>query len=256
MIVIKNFKDNFLDTNIKKFVKQVRKKYSLIFKAIFSFNNLSKDIEKHFVKENVKDVDIYVFTIFNKIHNIFQSAVLLTERGLCNDALILLRTMYESIFKMKYAIKEEKNLDIIINDELLKQKGILKKIKKYKLFEYMEEEDIVIKLKEIEEKITDKKQLNTETLSEDVGMNEQYIIYKYLCNYVHNNFSAIIEKVKETEEGIVIESGFDCENICSTLLFLLEGFKDAIKCISNYLEMPEYFLSAEKIMKNLEVTTN
>ena len=32
--------------------------------------------------------------------------------------------------------------------------------------------------KEIEEKITDKKQLNTETLSEDVGMNEQYIIYK------------------------------------------------------------------------------
>lgn len=217
MIVRKNFKDNFLDTNIKKFVKQVRKKYSLIFKAIFSFNNLSKDIEKHFVKENVKDVDIYVFTIFNKIHNIFQSAVLLTERGLCNDALILLRTMYESIFKMKYAIKEEKNLDIIINDELLKQKGILKKIKKYKLFEYMEEEDIVIKLKEIEEKITDKKQLNTETLSEDVGMNE---------------------------------------NICSTLLFLLEGFKDAIKCISNYLEMPEYFLSAEKIMKNLEVTTN
>ena len=118
-MIFKNnkLKFGFLDKNVKKLVKQVRKKHPLTYEVIFSYNSLASEIEKNFVKENPTNIDIYVFTVFNQIHTTFQSGIILTERGLCSDALILLRTMYESLFKMKYVIKDDNHINDIINDD-------------------------------------------------------------------------------------------------------------------------------------------
>lgn len=247
----KKIKFGFLDKNVKKLVKQVRKKHPLTYEVIFSYNSLASEIEKNFVKENPTNIDIYVFTVFNQIHTTFQSGIILTERGLCSDALILLRTMYESLFKMKYVIKDDNNINDIINDDYVRERNTLNRIKKKKLFMFINEEKLLKRLEELNSLIESSKMLGTSKLVDKLEMQEQYIYYKYLCNYVHNNFSTILEKLKETEEGILIDGGFDCNNIHSTLILFIECFQYSIETISNYLNMPKYCEKLEDINKKL-----
>ena len=96
--------NGFLDERLDGCVKNFRKENSKYYNIVFKFNKLAYDIENYLTISNPSTADLFIFATFIQIHKSFQSFITLMERGMLDESQIILRNMYEKLFKMKFVI--------------------------------------------------------------------------------------------------------------------------------------------------------
>lgn len=186
-------KNGCIDNNMDLVVNDYRKKNKKIFDYVFKLDNYLNKLEKNLKKENPKDYDVYIIITFVQIHNSFQSFIALLERGMYDDSQIILRSLYDKMIKCLYVIHNNSNFEIIKQDDTDQTIKLFNFVVNHKDFF---KEDIVNKynvtLNELKKNIKHDekgkriKLKSNEKLCKEIGNQELYFVYKFLCGYTHN----------------------------------------------------------------------
>lgn len=257
MIQEEILKNGFLDEKLELSVKDLRSSYANEYQMIKELNELMYEIEKEFIGKESSTRDIYVYTIFSQIHNSCQTYILLIERGLYADSQIILRSIYEKIFKLMIVIKDESYLKRFLKDSLNQSMSILKRIDDKKIFELIPKDIVNNRIKEFSDalyRMNDVKfSPDLGQISEKINMDKQYIYYKLLSEYTHNDLVVLMEQLIFEDEGVVINGSQIYEGeISEEILRYTECIEYTIKDLSEYLGKTIYYKKLQYIQVKYE----
>lgn len=217
---------DFLDEKIYVLVKEIREKHKSLYDQIFKINELFlKDIYNSFDKSmnNIDDSEIYIQANIAEIHKSFQSTIILFERGLHNDAMIILRGIYEKTFVLKAIINNPENIKFLFGKTNNNAKTMHDNLENGRLPSYI---NLIYRIKEIYKKYKTKKIYEW---AKKAGMEEEYCCqYAILSNYTHYDLKVAKEDLINTDGNITINTDFKFNNFDDLLGDLLNIFKKAI----------------------------
>lgn len=248
--------NGFLDDNLNFEVNRIRKENLEAYQLVEELNKLLYEIEQSFIKENASKDELYVYTTFNQIHISCQTYIILIERGLYGDSQIILRAIYEKIFNLKMVMLDGGYLKRILKDSLNQSCSTLKKMKSDKIFELLEEDIVDNRINEFEKVINNmseiKETMNLSDIADKVGMRRQYIYYKLLCEYAHNDLAVLMQNLKFEEEGVIIKGGQTYGEILDEILKFVECVEYTIRAISDYLNVNSFVKKLENLQLKYE----
>ncbi len=218
-----NYQDWVLDkvTNAKV-VKAIHEQYKEEFDFLYKLNDELIKLEILLdSRVNKEGAEAFILANFITVHKTFQAVVLLLESGLQDDAIALLRGIFERIVNIKCAMDENIYPIIMLNgvaEKLQKIKSVRKQDTETANVENSMLDDMESQL-EIEKekllgvihniaKIKDKKgKYSLRDLAVFADM-EQYHNYMYpvLCSKVHSDLSDIMLKICENQYGAYIDA--------------------------------------------------
>ena len=145
------------------------------------------------------EVQKYFLLFWGEMHKTYQSIILLTQRGLEEDAFTLLRRLYEMLFKLLAISKDKANIERIKKDESYEYYKFNKKIKNNEPgMEIFKERNV-----NFDEAIGEKT-----TVAEWAKLAEMTNVYNLeyaiLCNSSHAGYSSINSSSKKNESEIMI----------------------------------------------------
>lgn len=254
-------KNGFLDEKLELSVKDLRLAHKDAYHMARELNELMYEIEKEFIGKKSTSRDLYIYTVFSQIHNSCQTYILLVERGLYADSQIILRSIYEKIFKLMIVIEDAEYLKRFLKDSLKKGMSTLNKIKSKKLFKLISEDIVDSKIKEFNDALN---RMNDVKLPSDLGkiseiikMDLQYIYYKLLSEYTHNDLVVSMKHLIFEDEGVIINGSQIYEGkIPEEILRYTECVEYAVKALSNYLNKPNYYNKLQNIQEKYDYLWN
>ena len=110
MYIKKVLENGFLDKEIQVEVDRIRRENLEVYSIIRELNILCYELEEKFNKTKGTNIDIYLLRSFTQIHTSFQAYITLLERGLYEDSQIILRSMYDKIFKTLFVLSDNTSL--------------------------------------------------------------------------------------------------------------------------------------------------
>ena len=217
-----NYQDWVLDkvTNAKV-VQAIHEQYKEEFDFLYKLNDELTKLEILLdSRVNKEGAEAFMLANFITVHKTFQAVVLLLESGLQDDAIALLRSIFERIVNIKCAMDENIYPIIMLN-------GVTEKLRKIKIVRRQDTETINVEnnmLEDMESQLEiEKKELldvirDTEKIKDKKGKYllsdlavfadmKQYHNYMYpvLCSKVHSDFSEIMLKICEEQYGAYID---------------------------------------------------
>lgn len=257
MITEKKLKNGFLDEELVLEVNKIRNKNKELYLIIEKINSLLYEIENNYEKDDGTNVELYVFTTFSQIHISIQSYIILLERGLYDDAQIVLRSTYDKLFKCLYVLENDKALDILDQDNVNSQLTLYKYILNNKLFDYVPEEKLKVGIQELEKrrKLKDNGKIikcpDNKDISEKLNLPETYIHYKILSHYTHNSVFVINSKLIETDAGYLINQNIQHGNFKDEVIKAIICLGYIISPICDYLGLENIKKEFDNEVKNL-----
>lgn len=209
-------KNGLLDNNIDVIINKKRKEFDKLYQIIFELNDLFLQIiNNNIINSFSYDKDIYIYTTLFEIHSSFQSIIILLERGLENNAEILLRSLFEKKFKLFAVIKNDIN---------------------YKL---------IIKEKNKEENISTRKWAKYANLLED------YKIYSELSNSVHHNVNTITNLV-ENKNNIIKINTYSFDNFEKNITIAITNTIQCLIEVLRYKNIKILNKEIKNILRNIK----
>lgn len=254
-------KNGFLDEKLELSVKDLRFAHKDAYHMASELNELMYEIEQEFIGKESTSIELYIYTVFSQIHNSCQTYILLVERGLYADSQIILRSIYEKIFKLMIVIEDEGYLKRFLKDSLKQGISTLNRIKSKKLFKLISEDIVDSRIKEFTDALN---QMNEVKLPSDLGkisemikMDMQYIYYKLLSEYTHNDLVVSMKHLIFEDEGVIINGSQIYEGkIPEEILRYTECVEYAVKALSNYLNKPNYYNKLQNIQEKYDYLWN
>ena len=256
-MIKKELADGFLDKDLIFEVDKIRNDNKKLYDIIKKINITFYSLEMHFEKSNPSNVDLYVFTTFSQIHISFQSCVLLLERGLYEDFQIILRSIYDKIFKCLYVLEDKNNLEVLYQDNVGNQISLNKYISECELYSYIPKDKLMKVTAELEKEVKLNKNgkkikmPDNRMICNQLGIKEAYIHYKLLSNYTHCSISVIDSKLIEDEYGLLINQGINHGDFYDEISKLILCLNYIVKPICNYLKLDDINNSFEKLLEEL-----
>ena len=242
-------KNGLLDKNIEFLVDNVRNKYFKQYNLVFSINDLFlKIINENIFNTFSNDREIYIYTTLFEIHSSFQSIILLLERGLLNNAEIILRSIYEKKFKLFAVIKDKRNYNRILDEReyYAAETALTINNSKNKQFNHLKDK-INLNLYNLEN--YKKKKTSTKKWALYAGLiDEYYKQYSIFSSAVHHDIITLTNLVENKSNGIKINT------------YSYDNFEDRIKitcevtlqCLNKVLE----YKNINKFNKNIKTILN
>lgn len=243
------FKNGYLDVKVNQVVRDVRKCYKPFFVVIFCLNRLAYNIiNNDDVKEYKTDRDIYIYSIFGEILNAFQSSIILFERGLNDDGEIVLRCIYDKVFKMFAVINDEKNYELVTNDRNYYARKMANTIINGKQFEHLKEE---AKKRDYSEVIC--QQTHISKWAELANMTDVYEKeYALLSSSVHCDVITLKNKIGANGTQLVINNSFDYKDLHHMLLIACDIYIKVLSAFLNYVGIKKYDRKINNIDKKIK----
>lgn len=193
----------FLSPNISEEIARIRTLHSSVFDLCERLNELTHDILFSLSIDTEDVQQSLVVCLFQRAASLFQGAVIMTERGMHAETIILLRSLLEVVFRIA-AIS--KNRDIAkayaLEDEAHRRKWINKfNLLSDEMKEAVGNPEHDELLEEIKQNIKDKniKELSTQWFAEQAGLADTYhSVYSVLSRTVHVN-------VRDLESLLVLD---------------------------------------------------
>lgn len=250
--------EGFLNDEIQIVVDNKKEENKDIYQLIYKYNSLCYKLEKTFEKDNSNNVELYLFTTFSEIHTSFQSYIILLERGLYEDAQIILRSIYDKIFNILYVFDDFKNFELLFQKQVYLNIKLCEYIEENKLYDYMTKEKIVknkekyIKLRKLNEKGKQIQPLDNKKICEKLNLEELYVHYKLLSDYTHNGFSVVESRIIQKEDGIIIDQNFKFGKLLDEVAKVIGILDYVIRKICEYLKLEDLCKKFEEIENELE----
>ena len=208
--------NGFLGEEIDSWIKKYQTENSELYDFYLDINQFAhkKVFELSIHDDNGQEV--IASSLYMRLLSQYQSVLILSERGMVNEAKIILRAMLDGLFILSAISKDEKYMRYYINEDIDKRIELLKYIKdnKEEFFEYantvMTKEEIQSLLLELKEKketlekegFKRKKRLSTREWAELSGMEEMYYkIYSQFNYAVHGLARELEQYVIKNDSG-------------------------------------------------------
>ena len=107
--------DGFIDLMINENLIKFRNKYKNEYALIRETKNLLECMQHKFIDQDVPINEMYIATALVELNKLFQSAILLFERGLLESGNIIIRSCLELSFKIVELIKNKSFFDDMIH---------------------------------------------------------------------------------------------------------------------------------------------
>ena len=202
--------DEFIDLIVNDclfdFRKEHRDEYEIINRLINLFRNCEEQLEG--LESNRENKFILASII--QLNKLYQSSVILLERGLKESANIIIRSILELSLKVISVIHNEKFLDILLNDEAIELKKLLNEIKENKFFDMIPQKTVDEYIKTCEENIdiNIKEKPTVYKMAYNNNLKKVYTFYRLQCDYAHQNTNIVAGIVKETDKVCYVDGNF------------------------------------------------
>ena len=215
--------DGFLDLKLNEIITTFRQKYSAEYSVVFKIKSFLDEAQDCFIGKTVSKQDMFLSASIMELNKLFQSAVLLFERGLPSSANIIVRSILELSFKIIELIKNENFLQEMIMDANLKTLKTLNDIKNNKLYDVVPPDLVEQLLEDCQQKKSQNSNVNigASNLADRNGLKKEYILYRTYCDYTHQSLSAIYENIDITPQGVTLDGDLRLTNFSESLALLI-----------------------------------
>ena len=215
--------DGFLDLKLNTIITAFRQEHNAEYAVVFKVKSFLDEAQDCFVGKKVSKQDMFLSASIVELNKLFQSAVVLFERGLPSSANIIVRSILELSFKIIELIKNENFLQEMIMDSNLKTLKTLNDIKNNKLYNVVPSDLVEELLEDCRRKKTQSCNVNigASALADRNGLKKEYILYRTYCDYTHQSLSAINEIIDITSQGVTLDGDIKLTNFSESLALLI-----------------------------------
>lgn len=241
-------KDMYLDLKINGKILGFRRKYNEEYEIILHFNSFFYKILEILSKKGVEQKNMYIIAAVAQLHKLYQSCILLFERGLKDIAYILIRSIIELTFKIKAVLNDEEFIDKMLLNELHETKKFLNYIKEKELFDIVPENQLKDYIELNNRKIAGRKkeEITNKKIADDYKMTKEYLVYKFHCDDIHQSTNAISKLIKKTENGFLIDIDLQLSDFKESIAWLLSISFEVFDVLFNQ------YLCCEELEKEYE----
>ena len=207
----------FLSTEINDCIPIFRKRFASEYELIDQINEFYYDLQNCFVGHEATLEIVYYLTALTELHKLYQSVILLLERGLDSSANIVMRSTIELTLKLLEAIRNPGQIDAFIAHDEETHLKILKEFQKNSGIEI----DTPISNDKVSSEHKKYKHLTTRELAEQNECGPLYTIYRLLCDDTHQSPYVLGQHIEKTENGVLVDAGFQLEKFRQTLALLI-----------------------------------
>ena len=264
--------DGFLGSEMESWIKKYRKENKELFSFCYELNQVAHKTLSKLIIHNKDGQEILSSAMFTRILSQYQSVIVLVERGMINEAKIILRTMLDGLFILVAMTKDRKYMNYYINDDIEKRKGSLNQFSKNpgdhfsELKEQLPEEEIAKLLQELSEEKASKElegvkytsRISTKKWAEFAELEHLYYkVYSLLNSAVHGLSRELEQYAEIDDDGEIVgmNSGPCIEGIGIALTTASDFLIIVLMNIHDFFELDK--LELEKLhMRNNEIPIN
>ena len=215
--------DGFLDLKLNAIITAFRQEHNAEYAVVFKIKSFLDEAQDCFVRKKVSKQDMFLSASIMELNKLFQSAVLLFERGLPSSANIIVRSILELSFKIIELIKNENFLQEMIMDINSETLKTLNNIKNEKLYELMPQDRLEQLLEDCQQKKSQSGNVNigAYNLADRNGLKKEYILYRTYCGYTHQSLSSIDEFIETTPQGVTLDGDLRLADFSESLALLI-----------------------------------
>ena len=217
--------DGFLDLKLNEELSAFREKHQSKYLVVFKLKAFLDEVQNCFIGKTVSKQDMFLSASIIELNKLFQSAVLLFERGIPESANIVVRSVLELSFKIMELIRNENFLQEMIMDLNSKTLKTLNDVKNYKLYDVVPQNLVNQLIAECKQKRSQNGNSNISigacNLAERNGLKKEYILYRTYCDYTHQSLNAIDEIIDITPEGVNMNGDLRLDDFAESLALLI-----------------------------------
>ena len=201
--------EGFLDFKINECLPKFREEHKEEYKVVIKLMQLFNSLKDKFVGKNASEQDIFLLSSIIELNKLFQSAVLLFERGIPSSANIIVRTILELSLNIVETVKNKEHIQEIMLNEIKETRSTVNIAKEFKRLDLIPAE----KIQEIQEAydcLSDNKpvkQTSVKDLAQKNGFEVEYLLYRTYCGNTHTSASVLAKNFKASSSGIVFDAG-------------------------------------------------
>lgn len=245
----------FLDLEINKYIPSFRNEHKEEYSIIVAIIDLFKILKNKLVGKTIQRKDLFLISSIVELDRLFQSAVILSERGLPEAANIIIRTILELSFNIVDALYNENHSKRILEKENNKINGTINIIKNYKMLDFLDCQEIDETKESNQKTIYKKDYLDfVKTLAEKYGLKKEYLLYRSYCADTHMSPSVLLKNYEIGSSGVQFDSGVklnDFKNNMSILIgivmkpiqYFIEIYVDDDKIDNLYWEICDRYVT-------------
>lgn len=245
--------DGFFDLKINEQIPQFRNIYKKEYELIRAIKTLFDKVSHNFIGQTITENELYLSTAIVEINKLFQSAVVLFERGLLESGNIIIRSCLELSFKIIELTKNENfvhDMKKEVNSETRSTLNIINEKKLYNLIPKETVDELLSKLNLKEPKF----KINAIQLAEKNDLLDAYIIYRLYCNESHQSMATLSEIQIFDGEGVRLNGNLRLEDFSKAIYMLISvvviPFPTLIEKFSDYVELKEQYEALAEDIKN------
>lgn len=245
--------DSFLDLKLNENLRAFREKHRSKYLVLFKLKAFLDEVQNCFIDKTVSKQDMFLSASIIELNKLFQSAVLLFERGLPESANIVVRSVLELSFRIIELIRNDDFLQEMIfdiNSEALNTLNYIKKKGMYDIIDQNYLEQLLNSCNELNSK-NNRSDIRVSQLAKRNGMEKEYILYRTYCDYTHQSAKVIDEIVEIKPNGVNLNGGLRLDDFSESIAMLASitmiSFQDIVRhpLIHEKMESQFYLLQNE-----------
>lgn len=218
-----NLDDEFLDLKLNKYLPNFRNEHNAEYTIVFELISLFNAIEEKFAGKPDVEQNRYLLSAIVELDKLFQSAVLMFERGLPRSGNIIVRTILELSLNVVDIVKNKSHIQEKAVSNTYEIISTLNIMKQHKVYNFLSEEKIVELLNTYEPLVKDKKNRKhkPKELAEKHKFILEYLLYRMYCNDSHISLRALEENVVNAPEVVFVDKDFNIKDFNNSIFMLV-----------------------------------
>ena len=212
--------DGFIDLKINENLLGFRNVHQKEYAIIRETKTLLDSMQREFINQDASKSEMYLVTAIIELNKLFQSAVVLFERGLLESGNIIIRSCLELSFKIVEIIKNKNFVDDMIkelNHETITTLNIIKSNKLYDIVPKLE----VKRMLSIYNTAGAKPKISPFKLAKKNDLMREYILYRLYCNDSHQSIATLSEIQIFEDNGVRLNGNLRLDKFSESVYMLI-----------------------------------
>ena len=249
--------DGYLDLKINSCIEVFRVRYKDEYECLKEIDSFLYKIQDELIKKGVSQQNTFIMASLVQLQKLYDSSILLFERGLVEAGNTLIRPILELSFKIIEVIKNEEFVEDLLLEEQYENLKLMNDIEEHKLFELVPENQLKEYKEIIEKRIGARKRPKTKAnqLADKNGLYREYILYRLQCEYVHQSTGVIGRTIKITSDGkIYVDADLQLKDFKTSIAWLLSITTISIGILlKDYIQNEDLIKEYNKIVERFEM---
>ena len=218
-----DLQDEFLDLKLNKYLPNFRNEHNVEYIIVFELISLFNSIEEKFAGKQDVEQNRYLLSAIVELDKLFQSAVLMFERGLPRSGNIIVRTILELSLNIVDIVKNKSHIQEKEVSDTYEVISTLNIMKQHKVYDFFPEEKIEELLNTYKPLVKDKKnrKYKPKELAEKHKYVLEYLLYRVYCNDSHISIRALEQNIVDAPTVVFVDKDFIVNDFNRSIFMLV-----------------------------------